>query len=92
MSRHIPTSAHLHRRKRLYAEAYNHLAIILRRQGRLRDTKAAFHRALELDPDYEEARGNLIFLRHFNTGLNLKEEQNDRREWAERFVDSLSVH
>ena len=74
------------------AEAYNNLATILRRQGRLRDTEAAFHRALELDPDYEEARGNLIFLRDFNTGLSLEEEQKDRREWAERFVDSLSVH
>ena len=74
------------------AQAYNPLAIILRRQGRLRDTEAAFHRALELDPDYEEARGNFIFLRHFSTGLKFEDEQKDRREWAERLVDSLSVH
>ena len=74
------------------AEAYTNLATILRQQGRLRDTEAAFHRALKLDPDYEEACGNLIFLRDFNTGLNFEDQQKDRREWAERFVDSLSVH
>jgi protein O-GlcNAc transferase len=71
-------------------EALNNLASIFRRQGRNDDAEATFRRALTINPNYELAYAGLIFVRDFNPRLTFKEQQMDRRHWAERFINPLT--
>lgn len=71
-------------------EAYTNLGAILRRQGRIDAATAALRQALTINPDHERAFDNLIFLRDFDPAVSLPEQQQLRREWAERFADPLT--
>ncbi|MBG05089.1 MAG: acetylglucosamine transferase [Rhodospirillaceae bacterium] len=72
-------------------ESYSNLGSILRRRGDLDGAEAAFRKALSINPDYERAHSNLIFALDFNASVSFEMQQAERRRWAERFADPLSV-
>ncbi len=53
------TAIKLYQPSTLHGMAYNGLGLSLELQGQLSDAKAAFQKALELDPSYDEAKNNL---------------------------------
>jgi tetratricopeptide (TPR) repeat protein len=53
------TAIKLYQPSTLHGMAYHGLGLSLEFQGRLPDAKAAFQKALELDPSYEEAQASL---------------------------------
>ena len=57
-----------------YVQSYNKLGVILLKQGKLDKAKVFFSKALQLDPNFSEARNNLNILlnsRMRNIGLEV---------------------
>ena len=70
-------------------ETLNLLASIARQRGDSAGAEALLRRVLEINPDFENAYSNLIFVGDFNPDLSFEDQQILRRRWAEKFAAPL---
>ncbi len=62
-------------------DAWSYLAEALEDQGRLLEAVDAYHRALQLRPDYHEAHTNLLMLLHYIPGLTKQQIFEEHVRW-----------
>ena len=53
-------------------QAHNNLGNALRDNGQLDEALAAYRQAMDLQPDYEMAHGNLIYTLHYHCGYDAR--------------------
>ncbi|MEE2689433.1 MAG: tetratricopeptide repeat protein [Pseudomonadota bacterium] len=70
-------------------ETLNLLATIARQIGDLSAAEKLLHRVFEVDPNFEKAYSNLIFVSDFKPNISFYEQQSLRRRWADRFAAPL---
>ena len=73
-------------------ETLTNLGLILQRRGKHGEAEKTFRQALRINPDFERAHSSLIFSLDFIPAKTFKEQQEERRLWAERFADPLTPH
>src|SRR5204863_212554 len=59
--------------------------------GRVEEAEASFRRALALDPDFREARSNLLFALNYSSGPSRAKLFEEHLDWAQRHEAPLAT-